>query len=259
MNHQVHVDDEAALAAAVRRAFSGYRTDARQFEPTPERRSAAPRRRLLALAAGVPVTVTVIAVFIMHSLAAPPAAFAGWTAVPSAPDPALAVVVEHECRDALPDAAQMSDERYLEMFDEEQRRRVEAMAVPATLPLVAQDRRGEVTLAFFTDGHTYANCTMLGGDRGYAAVVTGWLNGQLDRPLRVVGGIRAEGSDDVAPMTSVIGQVQPHVARVVIDRSEGEPVAATVTDGYFLAWWPGTADIVRITAYDEAGEIVETN
>lgn len=70
--------------------------------------------------------------------------------------------------------------------------------------------------------------------------------------LRVVGRMTAEGSvDGVPPLRSVVGQVAPEVASVIIEREEGEPVTATVSGGYFLAWWPSSADIVRITAYDE--------
>ncbi len=256
MNHQMDVDEDAAIASLIRRAFSSYRAERRQLEPSPERRSLASRRRLLALAAAGPATVIVIAVLIIQSLAAPPEAFAGWTAVPSAPDPASAAVVEHECRKFLPEAAQLSDER---MFNEEQRHRMEAVGNPATLPLVAQDRRGEVTLALFTDGHLYADCTIRTSGRGSAAIGIGWFEGEPDRAVRLVGGVKAEGSDDVPPMHSVIGQVGPDVASVVIERSEGEPVTATVADGYFLAWWPSAADIVGITAYDEAGKSVGTN
>ncbi len=256
MNQHTHLDEDRALASAIRRVFSAYRVSRRELQPERERQRTTSRLRRLALAAAAPITVAVVVVFVMQSLAAPPAAFAGWTAVPAAPDPAVAAIVENDCRQFLPETAEMSDER---MFNEEQRRRIEFGPSPASLPLVAHDRRGEVTLALFTDGHLYADCTIQTSERGYIAIGIGWIEDEPDRAVRVVGGVRGEGSADVPPMHSVIGQVAPSVTRVVIERSEGEPVTATVADGYFLAWWPSAAEIVRITAYDEAGDIVGTN
>ena len=88
----------------------------------------------------------------------------------------------------------------------------------------------------------------------YGAIAQGEIEGERSGPLRVLGGVSAEGSSDgVPPLRSVIGDVAPEVASVIIERDEGEPVTATVRGGYFLAWWPTNADIVRITAYDGEG------
>jgi len=218
--------------------------------------SASPsRHRLLAVSvASVPLAVVVvIAALVIGNLTAPPSAFAGWTATPTSTDPAVAEVVEDACRNLLQHPA--DDPNFERMYDEEQRRKISAWPDPATLPLVAQDHRGEVILAFFTDGHIYADCTIQqNGERGYGAIGLGELEGGPFGPLRVVGGMIAEGSSDgVPPLRSVIGEAAPDVASVIIEREDGEPVTATVRGGYFLAWWPSSADIVRITAYDEEG------
>jgi hypothetical protein len=202
----------------------------------------------------VPLTVVVVVgALVIGNLTAPPSAFAGWTATPTSTDPAVAEVVEDACRNLLHHPA--DDPNFERMYDEEQRRKISAWPDPATLPLVAQDQRGEVILAFFTDGHIYADCTIQqNGERGYGAIGLGEIEGERSGALRVLGGMTAEGSSDgVPPLRSVIGDVAPEVARVIIERDEGEPVTATVRDGYFLAWWPSSADIVRITAYDVEG------
>jgi hypothetical protein len=41
--------------------------------------------------------------------------------------------------------------------------------------------------------------------------------------------------------TLVDGRIGDGVQRVVIDRSDGTSVTATVAGGWYLAWWPGTA------------------
>jgi len=248
-------DEDVALFSAVRRAFSSYHAEWDEAGPRPERHSSAPKRRLLtASVAGLPLAaVAVVAVVVLVNLTTPPSAFAGWTAIPSPADRVVAEVVEEECRSRLHHLA--DDPNFGTMFNEEQRRRISAWPDPATLPLAAQDQRGDVTMAFFTDGRIYAECTIQGSDRGgYGAISQGEIEGERSGPLRVLGGVSAEGSSDgVPPLRSVIGDVAPEVASVIIEREEGEPVTATVRGGYFLAWWPTNADIVRITAYDGEG------
>lgn len=217
------------------------------------------KRRLLAMSvAAVPLTaMVVVAVLVLRALTAPPPAFAGWTAVPGPTDPAVAEIVEDECRQNLQHPA--DDPNFETMFDEEQRRKISAWPDPATLPLAAQDQRGDVALAFFTDGKVYAECTIQhsGGDGGYTAIGQGEIDGERTGVLRILGGVSAEGSSDgTPPLRSVIGDLAPAVASVIIEREAGEPVTATVRGGYFLAWWPSDADIVRITAYDEEGNVL---
>lgn len=248
-------DNDVALFTAVRRAFSSYHVQWRESDLRTEQHASAPKRRLLAASVvAVPLTaVAVVAVLVFRSLTAPPSAFAGWTAVPGLTDPAVAQIVEDECRNLLHHPA--DDPNFEDMFDEEQRHKISAWPDPATLPLAAQDQRGDVTLAFFTDGRVYADCTVQhGAAGGYTAIGQGEIEGELLGVLRVLGGVSAEGSSDGTPaLRSVIGEVAPQAASVIIEREEGEPVTATVRDGYFLAWWPSSADIVRITAYDEEG------
>jgi hypothetical protein len=218
------------------------------------------KHRLLAVSvASVPLTVViVVAALVIGNLTAPPSAFAGWTARPTSTDPAVAEVVEDACRKLLHHPA--DDPNFERVYDEEQRRKISAWPDPATLPLVAQDHRGEVILAFFTDGHIYADCTIQqNGERGFGAIGLGELERRPFGLLRVVGGMTAEGSSDgVPPLRSVIGEAAAEVVSVIIEREEGEPVTATVRAGYFLAWWPSSADIVRITAYDEDGNALAT-
>jgi len=64
------------------------------------------------------------------------------------------------------------------------------------------------------------------------------------------------------------GQVGPEVTRVVVELDDGDEVAATVGDGWYVAWWPGDvrrillfqwADIpqpVTVRAYGAGGDVL---
>ena len=60
-------------------------------------------------------------------------------------------------------------------------------------------------------------------------------------------------SDGDGSWTAVHGRVGPDVTRLVVARDHGKPVTATVQDGRFTAWWPGSAVGVQLTGYG-AGE-----
>ena len=64
-------------------------------------------------------------------------------------------------------------------------------------------------------------------------------------PVSVAAGqiqFRGGGTRDSAgnALTLVDGRAGAGVTAVTIDRSDGSSVQATVTDGWYLAWWPGT-------------------
>ena len=88
-------------------------------------------RRLLAMSvAGVPLAViVVVAVLVLGNLTAPPAAFAGWTAMPTSTDPAVAEIVEDACRKFLQHPA--DDPNFERRYNEEQRRKISAWPDPA--------------------------------------------------------------------------------------------------------------------------------
>lgn len=46
------------------------------------------------------------------------------------------------------------------------------------------------------------------------------------------------------------------MVQVTIERNEGGSVIATVSNGYFLAWWPGEAFASGLIAYGEGGAVL---
>jgi hypothetical protein len=55
------------------------------------------------------------------------------------------------------------------------------------------------------------------------------------------------------PYTFVQGQVASGVTGVTFVRSDGSDVQATVADGSFVAWWPGTAGATSAQIASSAG------
>ena len=54
-------------------------------------------------------------------------------------------------------------------------------------------------------------------------------------------------------LTAADGTSDASVAKVVIARSSGGDVTATVKDGYWVAWWPGDAAFEKATAFAADG------
>jgi hypothetical protein len=256
MSNELRPDEQDELAASIRRAFSSYRAPARSFELSGGRRSSAARSRLVALSATAGLVVVLLAAAVLaQSLARPTSVYATWTAVPMSPDPALAGAADEECRSSmLPAPADAELDRTL--WSEEQRQRLGVLGDPADLPLVALDQRGQVALALFSDGRSYADCMVVRSrDRGVIIGGTGAIDGQRSGALRVLSGMAYEGDPR---LRMVVGDVSPDVSTVAIRRDDGVEVTATVSNGYFLAWWPSSAGVASITAHNSAGDTLDT-
>jgi hypothetical protein len=143
------------------------------------------------------------AAIVLGSSAAP--AFAGWTANPTAPQPGQLAAAAQGCG-------------------------------TTTGTLVLTDTRGPYTASIYSDGST----CVLG-------------NGMTIRSSRVGGGtpsvpagtIQLNGAGELDPdghaLTMVYGPIGSGVTGVTITSSDGTSVQATVKNGWYLAWWPGTA------------------
>ena len=199
-------------------------------------------RRLRFVAISAPaLALAVIGVVVGTSLLRPASAFATWTVEPGAVDPAFAAAMQRNC--ALgPTGAEpsLSPETRAEMAEQQ---------VFAQLPVVAMDQRGRAGVALFAerraDGQASVMCMTIAAEVGGPPVVGGggWGSGAQeappDGPLRLFTGQR--NGSDAGTFTAYAGSVGPEVTRVTVERSEGSEVVATVSNGYFLVWWPGEA------------------
>ena len=145
------------------------------------------------------------AVILLGSNAAP--AFAGWTASPTTPLPGQLAAAQQRCTGS---------------------------GTP-----VLTDTRGPYTASIYADGST-----CLAGN-GIEISSGGGGNATPTIPAGTVALNGAGESDsDGHALTMVDGRIGAGVTGVTITRSDGSSVQATVKNGWYLAWWPGTQSAV---------------
>jgi hypothetical protein len=142
------------------------------------------------------------AAVLLGSSAAP--AFAGWTASPTAPLPGQLATAAQRCG--------------------------AAGGTP-----VLTDTRGPYTASIYADGST---CVQ-GNGITISASKGGGNESSIPAGTIQLNGLGESDSDGHA-LTMVDGPIGAGVSSVTVTRSDGTSVQATVGNGWYLAWWPGT-------------------
>jgi hypothetical protein len=155
------------------------------------------------------------AAVLLASGAAP--AFAGWTASPTAPLRGQLAGAQQRC------------------------------GTGAGTPVLS-DTRGPYTASIYADGSTCVegNGIMISsstGGGGTSSVAAGAI---------ALNGAGQSDSDGHA-LTMVDGPIGTGVTGVSITRSDGTSVQATVKNGWYLAWWPGTERAVTAQVASASG------
>jgi hypothetical protein len=146
------------------------------------------------------------AVVLLGSSAAP--AFAGWTSSPTAPAPGQIATARQQC------------------------------TMGSGTPVLT-DTRGPYTASIYADGATClqgSGVEISGGGGGDATADTPAGTIQLNGA--------GESDSDGHALTMVDGRIGDGVTGVTITRSDGSSVQATVKNGWYLAWWPGSEHAV---------------
>jgi len=155
------------------------------------------------------------AAILLGSGAAP--AFAGWTASPTTPLPGQLAAAQQRC------------------------------STGAGTPVLT-DTRGPYTASIYADG---SNCLegngITIGSSGGGGGKSGVPAGTIER-----NGVGESDSDGHA-LTMVDGAIGAGVTGVTITRSDGSSVQATVKNGWYLAWWPGTERAVTARVASPTG------
>jgi hypothetical protein len=202
-----------ALADRAARVTPAASARLRAIDYHPRTRSLGSRRTVGALGAlGLSGAAAVAgAAILLGSNAAP--AFAGWTRSPTAPVPGQLVAAQEHC--------------------------TTGSGAP-----VLTDTRGPYTASIYADGSTCVdgNGIEISSDHGGNAT-----------PSVRAGTIQLNGAGESDSngnaLTMVDGPIGDGVTGVTITRSDGSSVQATVKNGWYLAWWPGTerAVIARVS------------
>jgi hypothetical protein len=187
---------------------------AAQHDPTAAARLLAvdyrPRQRRLPV---VPVlgalglsgaAAAVAAVVTLGSSAAP--ALAGWTPAPTRPAPGQTAAALQQCGSGTP---------------------------------VLTDTRGPYTAAVYAVPNGTGTC-MQGGSVSFSGTARGVGEGSV-APGQIQTFVSSSNDSSGDAFTVLDGRVGASVTAVTIERSNGNAVTATVSGGWYLAWWPGSA------------------
>jgi hypothetical protein len=169
-------------------------------------------------ALGVSATAAGVVAAVTLSAGAAPA-FAGWSATPTRPATGQLAAAEQACSSGL--------------------------GTPALT-----DTRGPYTAAIYEDGTTGSRLCLQGDSLSIAtseaSEQAGIAAGQIQ-----LSGLGMQDSSGNA-WTLVDGRIGTGVTAVTIDLRDGSSIQATVSGGWYLAWWPGTtgpstADVTSTT------------
>ncbi len=235
-----------------------------------------PRRRRAPATAGVLVGAatagTVIAVVVGGGA---PAAYAGWSATPtSAPAPSPAAAAS--CQDQLtstpagPQGSGLGSGAWQNLLTD--------VRGPFTVALFQDD--GAYAACFTSSSFTVINQISSGGAAGSSSGSVSVRSGNGANSPAGVGGAMRQGRTRVVmdgtssgdlqhivqtqlsttadgPYTLVDGQTASGVTGVTLVRDDGQDVVATVSDGWFVAWWPGSATATSSQVSKASGTVSE--
>jgi hypothetical protein len=151
------------------------------------------------------IAAAVIAVATLGSSATP--AFAGWQPTPSAPATGQLAQAAQACGQDLGSP-------------------------------VLTDSRGPYTASIYANSTTSAVCLVGNGVSMSSRSTTAAPATVAADQINLGGGGMRDSAGNA--LTLVSGRAGAGVTAVTIERSDGSSVEATVADGWYLAWWPGT-------------------
>ncbi|MBS2965872.1 hypothetical protein KGA66_22680 [Actinocrinis puniceicyclus] len=201
------------------------------------------RRRRVALGAAL-VAGTTLAVTLTQTLgAAAPVAFAGWQPVPTM----LTGAAARQQFDACPYFKNKS-------FPPEIARR---LALPPSFSpgQTLVEQRGRVAFIVFANGKVFGDCMLLDG-RGDGGAIGNDVPQPSGADVVSNGGGASYTFDATGARVDIVslaGRAGPEVSSVLIHRADGVVVTATVHDGLWAAWWPGTVLAAELTVYTRDG------
>jgi hypothetical protein len=189
------------------------------YRPRRRRRPALPALGALGVSA---TAAAVVAVATLASSAAP--AFAGWSPTPTRPAAGQLAAAEQAC------------------------------SANRGTPVLT-DTRGPYTVSIYADA-TSSHLCLEGGSLSIASSNSGASQADLPPGQIQLAGSGMKNSSGQA-LTLVDGRIGAGVTSVTIDRSDGSSIQATVSGGWYLAWWPGTAQATTADVTTTTGTATE--
>lgn len=229
MNSQIEENLRSALssrASELGRA-PGARVLARDYKP----RSGVPRAAFIG--GGAAIAAGIAAGLVISLSASTPRAFAGWSSSPTSAAAGQVQSADQTCRARLPvSASPESGEQ----------------AATKDWQAVLTDVRGPYIISIYSasEGKAVFSC-FAGRDLGVATLggvfIPGSATSVASGQVAIVsyGGNATPPDEGSARFSRLIGRAGPGVTMVSAKLADGTQVSATLSHGWFLAWWPGTA------------------
>ena len=224
---------ELAPDASTRLLSVGYRPRTPQARPA------------LTLAATIVTVGAVLAISLVGLGTGPPRAFAGWSATPTAPRGDQARNAREACMSRLPTSA------HIEHAQDTASGRHEPWPIP-DIPAggwhtILIDSRGPYTMILLVAAHGAAEMSCFSGHQPMQASLSGSFATHTPSPVPaghisiVSSGSRTTPPDEGSQhFSQLVGRTGPRVTRVTLRLRNGTRVTASIANGWFLAWWPGT-------------------
>jgi hypothetical protein len=187
-----------------------------------------------------------------------PRAFAGWSATPTAASGDQAQRAREACRLRLPTSAG------IQHAHETASGRHEPWPFPSipagSWRTVLVDSRGPYTVVLFAAAHGAAELSCFSGRQPMRASLGGSFGTHTPPPVPaghlsiVSSGSRTTPPDEGSQhFSQLVGRTGPGVTGVILRLPDGKRVTASLANGWFLAWWPGTQGGTATTAKGTTG------
>jgi hypothetical protein len=203
------------------------------------------QRPALAVAGAAALAGAVVAVSLVDLGTDTPRAFAGWSATPTVQSGDRARKAQEGCVARLPTSAGI----------EHARKTASGPHKPWPIPsitagswhAVVVDTRGPYTVILFEAAHGAAELSCFSGREPMRVSLGGSF--ATHSPPPVPAGrlsVVSSGSHTTSPdegsqhFSQLVGRIGPTVTGVTLRLRSGARVTASLANGWFLAWWPGT-------------------
>ncbi len=229
-----HMNDQEAGALVTRavRHFTYQRSLAATLSG--ERHGMHRPRVWMAASLGVVLVVGVVFFGPRGTPGAPPVSYADWQATPTTPDAALAAAAPASCGLANFGAA--------------------------GAPLKLQDQRGGSAAMLFATNSQMVVCLLAHDAAGKVVAGVAGASRFATQPhaLEVTGRLTVPATTGDPGLSVLAGRVDASIAQVFIKAGSSGTVTASVSGGFFLAWWPSAGGATSILGLDAAGSTVAT-
>ena len=228
MNEQLEADLRAALHAGATDVPAAAVARLTALDYGPRTRRLAPPVAVGALASTAAGAAALAAVISLGAGASN--AFAGWTARPTKPAPGQLAAAGAACQGS--------------------------QSTVAGLPLALTDTRGPFTFSVYANSESTVTCIQ---GPSFVALSENQASSPVTAPAgRVLLSSAHRSERGGRAFGFAYGRTGAGVSAVTLDLDDGTKVQATVSNGWFVAWWPGGAQLKAAELTTPAGVSTQT-